>query len=320
MKTSGLLLGMGTLLALSVSPATAQTSRWDYQPGQGPRPATATSSYFDADTGLPAGATQPARRPAHAAPAPVKTTASTGSVAAPVTETGLDLGVQVSGYRYYERELDMSMEGPRGGVTLDGTYALSGVGFVRGETRYSYGSVDYKGTGKKSGLNDHLFEARAELGHDFVWNRFVLSPYAGIGYRYLFNNFAVTTSTGASGYDRVSQYLFAPVGVQPRLKLGNGATLSALLEYDPLLKGWQESRFSTMTSGYPDVTNDQDSGYGLRGQFLYSQARWAAGPFVNYWNLGRSSYDCATASVTECGYEPHNHTVEYGLRLTYRLF
>lgn len=324
-----------TVLALGPAEALAEvtardlrtqtTTRWDYQPGQGPKRMARERDFFSPDTESPVDASVPPRPPVkkddwRSPPRAEQRLIPPVPGVAPLTETSVELGLQVSNYDYKEKELDVTFDGPRYGVMLDGTYAWDSRWFVRGETRFNYGSLDYEGSGTMKNVDDFIFEARGTVGRDWVYGRYAFSPYVGLGYRYLFNDFKGLTSTGDSGYERVSQYLFVPIGVQPRMRLGNGADLSARMEFSPLLRGWQESRFSTIASGRPNLENEQKFGYGLRGDLMYRQARWSAGPFVNYWNLGRSTYDCATASVTECGYEPHNHTVEYGLRVNYRLY
>ena len=64
---------------------------------------------------------------------------------------------------------------------------------------------------------DWIFETRAVVGKDYLPRSGIsLSPFAGLGYRYLYNDLRGTTSTGAVGYQRYSQFLYAPVGLTSR--------------------------------------------------------------------------------------------------------
>lgn len=236
------------------------------------------------------------------------------------TKTGVEVGLLASYYRYQEHVIEhpefMSEVGPEGGITLTGTQALGAGFFVMADSRFAYGQNHYssKRTGTQNGLTDYLGEVRALAGKDFAFteSRLDVSPYIGAGYRNLFNDWSGTTSTGNHGYHRDSQYLYLPVGVTPRFRVADDARVSVNMEYDQLLMGWQTSYLSDFGSPQGDVTQKQNSGYGLHSGIMYERASWAAGPFFNYWNIDQSDFG-------KFGWhEPHNQTVESGLQARYR--
>jgi hypothetical protein len=230
------------------------------------------------------------------------------------TETGFELGVQVSQYRYQEHVVStaefMHETGIKFGFTADATKAFSSGYFITVDFRFAYSSNDYHSapTGTRGGIPDYLGDIRLLGGKDFTTDNFAISPYTGIGYRNLFNDLR---KAGAGGYRRDSQYVYLPVGVTPRFRVGGDARISTNLEYDYLLYGQEESYLSDISPAYHDTSNDQHDGYGIRGSLMYEKKSWSAGPFFNYWNIDRSA-------VTSEGYEPHNQTLEYGMQARYR--
>ncbi len=245
------------------------------------------------------------------------------------TTTGFELGGQISNYRYQEHVVAntefMNETGPHFGITGTATKAFDVYGhgvFVTGDGRFAYGSNDYEGSGTKSGVDDFLWDVRLLGGADFVFDNaassgknFSISPYLGLGYRNLFNDLRGKTSTGALGYRRDSQYLYLPVGVTPRFRVTNDARVSINMEYDQLLQGWQTTSIGDATPGATDLNNRQHGGYGLRGSVMYQKAKWSAGPFFDYWNIDQSTINCDNV---QCGFEPHNQTIEYGVQAFYR--
>lgn len=216
----------------------------------------------------------------------------------------------------------MKQDGWFGGVTLEGRLK-SDRWQLRGELRYAWGEMDYSGSGTANGIDDTVFEGRALLAHVFPTGdgrQFI--PYVGFGYRRLEDNFGgVTTSTGALGYDRISQYYYIPIGLESILPLGRGWHLKPTIEFDYFLKGTQTSRLSTVLAGLSDLENDQGSGYGLRGSLTFASTILRTpvefGPFIRYWNIDES--DVATISfrgrTVARGLEPANETFEAGLAL-----
>ena len=249
------------------------------------------------------------------------------------TETGGEFGLQVSHYRYQEHVVAnqefMHLSGANYGATLSGNKSYQSGFFFGGDIRAVYGSHDYVGgdeniyTGQvfpstHSGESDWLFETRAVAGKDFIFNNafwgyanFGLSPYAGLGFRYLYNNGQGNDTNGVPGYERYSHYLYVPIGITPRFRVTDTTRLSLNMEYDYLLYGWQVSALGDEHPGETDLTNNQTTGYGFRSSLMFETKIIAFGPFFYYWNINQSDLQCNNA---ECGSEPHNQTIEYGLQ------
>ena len=238
------------------------------------------------------------------------------------TQTGNDIGLSLSSYNYHEPGY-MSLQGAKAGLDLHVIRVSKGDDALifRGDLRLSGGTVDYSstGTGSASGEPDWYIEARVLVGKDSAINEALISPYTGLGYRYLFNDGRGITSTGYAGYRRESNYIYLPVGIIHRIALKDEARLESTLEYDQLLAGKQVTSLSDLGAGYSDVTNNQSSGYGLKMSVMYQKDKWAIGPYVYYWNIGESDvvYEMQNGSLTGL-VEPANNTVEFGLKASQR--
>jgi|GEM_PF-321109 len=263
--------------------------------------------------------------------------ASSGTPISLSTLTGIEVGGQISDYRYWEDLPSGSHfihdDGAKFGITTTATQSFEQGAFITADARLAYGQDDYYGTEqgvtyngvnpslKKRHIPEYLGEIRLLGGQDFVVEDTVLSPYAGIGYRNFFydGRGLYTASSGgyASGYRRDSQYLYMPVGITERFRVAEDARISVNAEYDQLLEGWQATYNSDFNPALSTLRNDQSGGYGLRGSIMYERAAWSAGPFVDYWNINASGGAC-TNNGTSCGIEPHNQTLEYGLQARYR--
>jgi hypothetical protein len=232
------------------------------------------------------------------------------------TRAGLEAGGQVARYRYHEP--GMQLTGNRGGAV--GTYALVGPEtqlFTRIEARGSYGSLKYTGSGTLYAVPDWILEARIVGGRDFFPGGGIsLSPYLGLGYRRLYDDLRGYTSTGAVGYRRYSGYLYAPVGLTSRIRMGNRWVLAPSIEYDAFLRGKQISKLSDAGLGDSDVTNTQDSGVGYRASVMAETDRWAFGLWMHYWHIRES--DLQPSSPGVLAYEPENRTSEAGFEIRYR--
>ena len=251
------------------------------------------------------------------------------------TIPGIDFGLQGSHYEYNEPGVGVTNSGAKFGIVSSATAVFGDQFMYFGtiEARYAFGQVDYNGSGDKKNNDDSLWEIRGLLGRDFTWNEtYDLSPYIGFGYRHLDDDLRGRTSTNAAGYRRESQYFYAPIGVNPRIRLDANSRLSANIEYDQFIHGEQTSRLSDTGFGIPDFTNQQSSGYGFRGSLSYENGNWAFGPYFNYWNIhgseiktiginsaaGCSSVGSPTSPCSARFTEPQNNTTEYGLQLKYR--
>jgi hypothetical protein len=194
------------------------------------------------------------------------------------------------------------------------------------EGKGSWGQVDYENSGTIDNINDYMLEFRGLGGYAFSVSRAItLTPYIGLGYRYLNDDMGgKISSTGAAGYERESNYLYSPAGLEALADLGGSWYLGVTAEYDIFWWGRQVSHLSDVNSDYNDLENEQHEGYGLRGsvrvQKKYGRASFAAEPFVRYWNIKKSDTADWTYRGTRIGYgvEPKNDSTEIGLRLTVR--
>jgi hypothetical protein len=231
------------------------------------------------------------------------------------TQTGNSMGLSLSSYQYQEPGV-MSSKGSKMGLDLRTTKVLQNQQFIRGDLRYAFGTVDYHGSGNAVGEQDWYIEARGLVGKDWLINDAVFSPYTGLGYRYLFNDGRGISSTGYAGYRRESNYFYLPVGIIHRVTLNDQARWESTLEYDYLLAGKQITSLSDTGLGYGDLTNNQNSGYGLKLSVMYQKNNWAVGPYAHYWNIGQSDRALVYQNgiPVQIGWEPENNTVEFGLK------
>lgn len=193
------------------------------------------------------------------------------------------------------------------------------------EGQFLAGQVDYdsQSTGSIDNINEYLFEIRGLAGYDFpVADATVLTPYLGIGYRYLNNAMGGKRSTtGAAGYDRESNYVYMPFGVKTKTPLEGPWSLGFNVEYDLFLDGTQKSHLEDVSSSLSELDNDQNKGYGVRGsiQLDYQANTWnlLVEPFIRYWNIDESNIATITCGGTPCaaGYEPNNNSTEYGVKV-----
>ncbi len=231
------------------------------------------------------------------------------------TKDGWEAGVQGSIYEYEEPNFAL-LEGERFGVT--GAYTFLGPHYLhtRIEARYSYGELDYTGSGTMSGVPDYLFELRAVAGRDYRAGGMIWVPYVGLAYRHLYNDIRGFTSTGQIGYRRISRYYYLPVGVALRIPLGADWVMVPQLEYDAFANGKQRSYLGDTGLGFSDVTNRQAKGWGARAQLMFEERRWSFGLWAQYWDIEDS--DLQSIGFGLAGLEPANKTREAGLELRYR--
>jgi opacity protein-like surface antigen len=257
-------------------------------------------------------------------------TAQTNPSPNPVaTRRGWEVGGQVARYSYEEPDAFVKLTGNRvGGV---GAYTFTDARglFSRFDLRLSYGSLRYEGSGTQDYVPDTILEGRAVAGRDFFPSDSVsLSPFIGLGYRYLYDDLQGYTSTGASGYRRYSNYLYAPVGLTMRFRAADRWVVAPTIEYDWFIRGRQESKLSDagpvdlgdgVARVYPDISNTQRHGRGYRASLMFEKDHWTFGPWMHYWNIKESDPVVVTTSTLIIRFtEPANWTREYGVELRYR--
>jgi hypothetical protein len=247
------------------------------------------------------------------------------------TAPGWWVGPEAYWYTYREVPSFVYQWGPFAGINGGYTYKIRNF-FLAVEGYADLGYVDYKsnaptaglpnGSGRVNGIWNYKGEFRALIGGDIGHpGSFYISPFTGFGYRILFENGQGRTSTtGAVGYDRLSQYLYVPLGLGTSFTAGSWV-LRPTVEYDLFITGQQTSYLSQ--AGLFDITNRQTEGYGARASFLMETGtpwgRIAFGPFFRWWDIHDSR-----ASVTPIGgglalvaVEPHNETIEAGMSLRF---
>ena len=232
------------------------------------------------------------------------------------TRRGWEVGGQLAHYHYEEPDF-AKLIGARGGVLGAYTFTRANGMFFRVDGRGSYGRLKYQGSGTQDSVPDLIIEARGVAGMDFFpGNRVSLSPYLGLGYRYLYNDSRGYTSTNAAGYRRYSNYLYAPVGLTTRVDLGSRWVLAPTVEADIFILGKQKSQLSDANLGFNDVTNTQKDGYGARSYLMVEKDHLAFGAWMHYWNIKDS--DVQPIGLGRAGLEPANWTRESGIEFRYR--
>ncbi len=239
-----------------------------------------------------------------------------------------ELGTEISHITYKEPGV-MKEKGMMYGVNFSYTYrgwlppADSEVNNCMGkiEGRVSWGEVDYKNSGTLNDIEDYMLEFRGLVGYDFsVLRASTITPYMGIGYRYLNDDMSGrTTSTGAWGYEREITYGYIPMGIEMMTDLGSKWSIGATLEYDYFWDGTVKSHLGDVP-GYYDIENDQDSGYGCRGSIKLqkkgNKINFVIESFVRYWNIKKSDY--TTDPLGSTWYEPKNNSLEFGVKFAAR--
>jgi hypothetical protein len=233
-----------------------------------------------------------------------------------------ELGAELSGIAYKEPGV-MKQDGVMYGIAGAWTKHYDG-SMLKAEARFSYGQVDYENSGTLDDIDDFMLEFRMLGGKELpVSKSSTITAYAGFGYRYLRDDMSGrTTSTGAAGYVRESNYYYIPIGVEALTRLEQGWSLGAVLEYDLFLWGKQVSYLSDANSNFSDIENDQNDGYGWRGSIkLRKKGRgkeYVIEPFIRYWDIEQSeSQDVFYNGVLwGYGYEPKNNSRELGIKLS----
>jgi hypothetical protein len=277
------------------------------------------------------------------------------------TRTGHETSLSAGSYRYTEPGgLAIAIHGAKVAGEYTGTLSLNETQhwFAVANVRGSLGTVTYDGwcspwlirpnsispngyelnlgdasPCSETGDEDWYVDARGLVGKDFIGDRWGVSPYAGLGLRYLSNG-----TTGVSGF-RTDRYLYPPAGVTVRTTLAH-RLLSVNLEYDRLIRGWQRTRDSALGAGLvpptttapgftidglTDISFAQHRGWAFRASAKYQVTHsWSFEPYYVHWSVSASPVSYETATFTVNGvtaqeqfgaYEPTNATKELGVKL-----
>lgn len=243
----------------------------------------------------------------------------------------VQFGTELYRYSYKEPVFNLEIKGLQYGIFGAYIYRPSkgealrseGLNMYKLDARFAFGPVDYSSdpSGQLDDEDNYAFELRGIAGYDHLVNeRFLLTGYGGFGFRYLNNDSGGQRSTtGAYGYERVSNYFYFPLGVEAVNQIAHGWKVAANLEWDIFLYGEQTSYLSDVNSGYPDLENNQGRGYGIRGSTRIVKEGKSANlfcePFFRYWRIHDSEVTTAVGNVyAYSGLEPDNNTTEYGVK------
>jgi len=231
-----------------------------------------------------------------------------------------EIGPEVSHIEYKEPDV-MKEEGIMYGINASYTYHHNVM--LKAEIGYSYGYVDYKNSGEVDNIEDYLFEMRVLAGYDFsIDESSIITPYIGFGYRLLYDDMGgMVSSTGASGYDRESQYYYIPVGIETFSDISNGWFFGITAEFNYFLEGKQTSYLSDADPGYNDIENKQKDGHGFRGSLKFQKKGEKVSciiePFIRYWKIDKSEVETVTyyGALYGTGWEPENESTQVGIIL-----
>ena len=251
-----------------------------------------------------------------------------GAAAAQGNATKFSWAVGAEGHyqRYEEPSLNVSEEGPFLGVTLEAQADIE-LWMLRADGRFAYGNMDYQGSGTIDDIDDLVAEGRFVIGRilPLGGDGDRITPYAGYGYRRLIDYLGGKVSTtGARGYDRLSQYHYVPIGLEGQFRVAPNWSIKPTIEYDYFIEGSQDSYLSQAVAGLADLHNSQNSGYGLRASLMgittIGSRPVEFGPFVRYWNIDDSDVQPVNFQGVTVGggFEPANETIEVGLALKVR--
>lgn len=224
-------------------------------------------------------------------------------------ELGIYFGTKIYEERHpVDNSFFMSQDGWMIGVNTN-SESYENSGYSGFKTRIAYGQVDYTsaGTGTMVGIPDFQLEATGYLGFPYEGSNSRVTYFSGLGGRYLLNASGhKLSSTGHSGYDRESRYLYIPLGIN--FETGPWELRG---EYLYFIYGQQKSYLSD-AGNFPDITNDQEEGSGLKLTAKYYAENDGFGYefYMDYWDIADSKLD-ATGNFME----PRNTTSETGIRL-----
>jgi len=240
-----------------------------------------------------------------------------------ILKSGAEIGFEVSHIKYEEPDF-MEEEGIMYG--LSGSYAVhQNKSMLKLDGRLTWGQVDYTSpeSGDLNDINDYIFETRFSLGYDYSFSTTtIMTPYIGIGYRYLNDDTSgMVSSTGTMGYERESNYLYSPIGIDITSRIQNGWIIGATAEYDLFWYGLQRTHLEDIAVGLNALDNDQHEGWGVRGSVKIEKKSgnidFVIEPFIRYWDIKKSDESVITYYnfIIGEGYEPANNSTEWGIKL-----
>jgi hypothetical protein len=251
------------------------------------------------------------------------------------TRGGFELGAELFDYSYRERLDGQTIvydDGVFGGFHAGYVETIGGNLFLRARLSAAGGSVDYRAPGpggdaRLENVDQAVGQLELHVGIDVpLGGGATISPFTGLAARALIDESGgETASTGEIGYDREIGYAYVPLGIGARVPVGGRSAIVLSAQYNLVVNGTAESRFSGIDPELPDVELDLDGGHGLEAsaayQFGVGRHAVSFGPFVRHWKIGRSD-SFVIANPDDPGeaielFEPRNRTTELGVRLSF---
>jgi hypothetical protein len=236
-------------------------------------------------------------------------------------KSAYEVGLEVSYLTY--KEPNLKTQGMMYGLV--GSYTYHNKIMLKAELRGSYGGVKWDGLTLEGRVTENncpnfLLEFRGLGGYDFpISTSSILTPYVGIGVRYLNNDVLPRP------YERESNYIYTPIGIGLITDLGKGWSVGGAGEYDYFWWGYQTSHPMDSLPGLDhDIESNQRDGYGLRGSITfekkYKKVAFEGGPFITYWNIKKLKPEILpyTVNGSTTGFvwqEPGNHSLQVGIKL-----
>ena len=213
----------------------------------------------------------------------------------------------------------MHNEGWLNGLSYSLSYQEQRNWGIKLEGMVALGQVDYSSedSGTMNDQDNYMADTRGII--EYIPDNSYLSFFTGLAYRYLENDAqGRVSSTNNWGYNRVSHYIYSPIGSNLTFIQNGGWQFMLTLEYDYFWFGVQESELG-YHSGYDDISNDQYTGYGYRYSFaiqkkINANYSISISPFFRYWNIDDS--EVVTDSYGRLWIEPANETNEYGVNIS----
>jgi hypothetical protein len=273
-------------------------------------------------------------------------TASFATTAADAqTRGGFEVGAELFDYSYRE-ELDgediVFDDGIFGGFHASYVETLGSGWFARARLLATTGSVDYRSTGsglidpanpdpgpgaRLNNVDQQIGQLELTAGRDFpIGGGATLTPFTGFAARVLTDNSGgLETEEGFFGYDREISYGYVPLGLAASVPIGGTSTLLLSAQYNWVVNGKAESKFSKIDPEAPDVKLDLDGGHGLEASALLQlpvgRNAISFGPFIRRWDIDESdSFILLNPEDPTEGlefFEPKNRTTELGLRVSF---
>lgn len=241
------------------------------------------------------------------------------SASAKQSDNTFELGIYTSDITYTEPNVMYetgSLSGFIGQIRFSDASSFKAL-----EANYSFGYMDYVGTGTIENIPDEMFELRGLLGSHLVNTLgYNISLYIGLGYRYLNDDSSyMVSSTNAKGYEREQTYIYFPLGIELTKQTPIwGWGLSGKIEYDHLIEG-KNNTYTGYISGHDDLSFKQDNGYGNRISLRFTKKFSSTGrsisiePFYKHWQIQTS--DVTYDSNGDGWVEPYNYSREFGIGL-----